>query len=122
MKIQNMPVLAGLVAGLCASVAATPALAQTCKAGTALTYPATKKVEQIDDYHGTKVADPYRWLEDANSAETAAWVAAENKVTQSVLPGPDPAARADQGAPDQALELRALRRAVQGRRPLFLQP
>jgi prolyl oligopeptidase len=85
MKIQNMPVLAGLVAGLCASVAATPALAQTCKAGTALTYPATKKVEQIDDYHGTKVADPYRWLEDANSAETAAWVAAENKVTQSVL-------------------------------------
>jgi hypothetical protein len=32
-------------------------------------YPNTKKVDQIDSYHGTKVADPYRWLEDDNSAE-----------------------------------------------------
>ncbi|HEX6464345.1 MAG TPA: hypothetical protein VFZ98_07830, partial [Vicinamibacterales bacterium] len=46
-----------------------------------LQYPATRKVEQVDDYHGTKVADPYRWLEDDNSPETAAWVKAENAVT-----------------------------------------
>jgi prolyl oligopeptidase len=46
-----------------------------------LTYPDTRKVEQTDDFFGTKVADPYRWLEDDNSAETAAWVAAENTVT-----------------------------------------
>jgi prolyl oligopeptidase len=46
-----------------------------------LDYPKTRKVEQVDNYHGTSVADPYRWLEDDTSAETAAWVAAENKVT-----------------------------------------
>lgn len=61
----------------------TPA-AQTCS-GTPLSYPVAKKVDQVDDYHGTKVADPYRWLEDANSAETKAWVDAENKVTQDWL-------------------------------------
>ena len=48
-------------------------------------YPETKKVDQVDDYFGTKVSDPYRWLEDDKSAETAAWVAAENKITQDYL-------------------------------------
>ena len=48
-------------------------------------YPETKKVTQEDDYFGTKVADPYRWLEDDMSPETAAWVAAQNKVTQDYL-------------------------------------
>jgi len=48
-------------------------------------YPETKKVTQVDDYFGTKVSDPYRWLEDDKSAETAAWVAAQNKVTQDYL-------------------------------------
>ena len=50
-----------------------------------LKYPNTKKVTQTDDYFGTKVSDPYRWLEDDKSDETAAWVAAENKVTQNYL-------------------------------------
>lgn len=53
--------------------------------GTRLTYPETRKVDQVDDYFGTKVADPYRWLEDDKSADTAAWVAAENKVTFAYL-------------------------------------
>ena len=48
-------------------------------------YPATRKDEQVDDYYGTKVADPYRWLEDDNSAETLAWVKAQNQVTQNYL-------------------------------------
>jgi len=62
------------------------ALAQSCPAsGTPPSYPETRKVDQQDTYHGTVVADPYRWLEDADSAETQAWVAAQNKVTQSVL-------------------------------------
>ncbi len=48
-------------------------------------YPETRKAEQTDNYHGTTVADPYRWLEDDNSAETKAWVAAQNTVTESFL-------------------------------------
>ena len=48
-------------------------------------YPETKKVDQVDDYHGTKVADPYRWLEDLDSPETEAWVKAQNKVTFAYL-------------------------------------
>ena len=52
-----------------------------------LTYPDTRRVEQVDEYHGVKVADPYRWLEqDARKApEVAAWVAAENEVTFAYL-------------------------------------
>lgn len=50
-----------------------------------LQYPVTKKIDQTDDYFGTKVADPYRWLEDDKSAETKEWVKAENAVTQTYL-------------------------------------
>ncbi len=48
-------------------------------------YPETRKDEQVDDYHGIKVADPYRWLEDDNSVETLAWVNAQNQVTRGYL-------------------------------------
>ncbi|RPI99884.1 MAG: S9 family peptidase, partial [Candidatus Aminicenantes bacterium] len=50
-----------------------------------LAYPETKTVDQVDDYFGTKVADPYRWLEDDNAEEVKAWVQAENAVTFGYL-------------------------------------
>ncbi|UUZ49028.1 hypothetical protein LP420_00255 [Massilia sp. B-10] len=76
---------ASLVLSLLAAFSAN-AFAQSCPAnGTGLSYPDTRKVEQKDSYHGTVIADPYRWLEDADSADTKAWVEAQNKVTQSVL-------------------------------------
>ncbi len=48
-------------------------------------YPETRKGKVVEDYFGTEVADPYRWLEDDRSAETEAWVAEQNKVTRSYL-------------------------------------
>ena len=60
---------------------AAAALGSTALLAQQLQYPVTKKVDHVDDYHGTKVADPYRWLEDDMSPETAAWVEAENNVT-----------------------------------------
>ena len=50
-----------------------------------LNYPETKKTATVDTYFGTEVNDPYRWLEDDKSAETAAWVKEENKVTFDYL-------------------------------------
>jgi prolyl oligopeptidase len=73
-----------LLASLILSQAA--ALAQTCPVpGATLNYPITRTVDQQDNYHGTTIADPYRWLEDANSDETHAWVEAQNKLTQGYL-------------------------------------
>ena len=66
-------------------------LAQTSKTqsqkqmDTPFVYPAAKKIEQIDDYHGTKVADPYRWLENPDSDDTRAWIETENKLTFGFL-------------------------------------
>lgn len=48
-------------------------------------YPESKKVDQVDDYHGTKVMDPYRWLENADAENTKTWVEAQNKVTFAYL-------------------------------------
>ena len=48
-------------------------------------YPAARKVEQTDDYFGTMVSDPYRWMEDVDSAELKTWIDAENELTQAYL-------------------------------------
>jgi prolyl oligopeptidase len=68
----------GVVAGVIVLMA-TLALAET------LQYPVARKMMQVDDYHGHKVSDPYRWLEDDRSEETARWVKAENELTFSYL-------------------------------------
>lgn len=48
-------------------------------------YSQTRKSDQVDNYHGVTVADPYRWLEDLDSEETASWVEAQNAVTFGYL-------------------------------------
>ena len=58
---------------------AAPAPAQT------LQYPAARKSDVVDDYHGTRVPDPYRWLEDPDSPESRAWIEAQNKLTATYL-------------------------------------
>jgi prolyl oligopeptidase len=70
--------------------AVVTAILQSCKTtqiknSNSLEYPITKKVDTVDVYFGTQVKDPYRWLEDDRSKETAQWVKAENKVTFNYL-------------------------------------
>src|SRR5260370_29468740 len=58
---------------------AVPAPAQT------LQYPVARKSDVVDDYHGTQVRDPYRWLEDPDSPESRAWIEAQNRLTAAYL-------------------------------------
>jgi prolyl oligopeptidase len=74
-------VLSAAILLVCANTPPLPAQTE----GAALEYPKVKTVDQVDDYHGTKVADPYRWLEDADSPDTKAWVEAEDKLTFGYL-------------------------------------
>lgn len=48
-------------------------------------YPKPRRADQVDDFHGVKVADPYRWMEDTESSETQAWIEAQNKLTDAYL-------------------------------------
>jgi prolyl oligopeptidase len=57
----------------------------TARSEAQLRYPQTQKTEQSDDYFGTRVNDPYRWLEDDNSAATKQWVKQQNAVTEEYL-------------------------------------
>lgn len=73
------PIILGLVGTfLCGGIAMT---------AEKMTYPVSKKIDHVDELHGVKVPDPYRWLEDdvRESKDVAAWVEAENKVTMSYL-------------------------------------
>ncbi|MEZ5285599.1 MAG: hypothetical protein R2712_12505 [Vicinamibacterales bacterium] len=64
-----------------AAVACTPA----APARTSMTYPQTARGDVVEDYHGTEVPDPYRWMEDLDAPAVADWVAAENAVTEPYL-------------------------------------
>ena len=50
-----------------------------------LRYPVARKIEQTDDYLGTAVSDPFRWMEEVDSAELKTWIDAENELTQEYL-------------------------------------
>ena len=84
-QVWNQAVSSALILSslLLAGCAGHPALRQAAEQSSA--YPVTPKVDQADDYHGTKVADPYRWLEETDAPQTKAWVAAQNKVTFAYL-------------------------------------
>ena len=87
MQLRSATLVFSLLAAFGGNALAQTAVQQACAAGDspAVTYPVTKKVAQQDSYFGTTIADPYRWLEDANSAETHDWVVEQNKLTQSYL-------------------------------------
>ncbi|HMI55200.1 MAG TPA: hypothetical protein VK494_03340, partial [Gemmatimonadaceae bacterium] len=66
-------------------VMATGTLSAQTTPSTRLTYPTAARDSQIDVYHGTTIADPYRWLEDVDAPATKEWVIAQNKLTDSFL-------------------------------------
>jgi prolyl oligopeptidase len=80
MQRTILAALALVVAG-CLSPVETPKHSK----GAAMRYPDARRSDQVDDYHGTKVPDPYRWLEDPDSPETRKWIEAENKLTFDFL-------------------------------------
>jgi len=66
-------------------LAAALASSSILAAQSPLTYPAAHTVDQVDDYFGTKVSDPYRWMENVDSPEVKQWVDAENTLTRSYI-------------------------------------
>jgi prolyl oligopeptidase len=77
-----------LNAAVVLSLAVAPAAASAADARSRLAYPAAHKADVVDDYNGVKVADPYRWLENADDPATVAWVDQENSLTRSLLDRP----------------------------------
>src|SRR3954463_2166528 len=78
----RIPLNTPIISAMLIAAAALPA--QTT-ANAPLTYPTAARGTQVDDYHGTSIADPYRWLEDVDAPATKAWVEAENRLTDSFL-------------------------------------
>ena len=82
-------ILAACLPGLSIQAADVTRLADvtetTAAAVNRLVYPDTQRGNVVDTYHGTRVPDPYRWLEDLDAPETQAWIEAENKITERYL-------------------------------------
>ncbi len=80
MRIRVADAIGLLLAGPIACLGQTTPTDRTAPA-----YPQTRTIEVIDSYHGVRVPDPYRWLEDLDSAEVKAWIDAQNRVTFDYL-------------------------------------
>jgi prolyl oligopeptidase len=80
-KLQALVVIAALGAASCERADSADSTVTQKR----LTYPVAQKGTVVDDLHGTKVPDPYRWMEALDSKEVAQWVAAENAVTEPYL-------------------------------------
>src|SRR5688572_27826371 len=78
---QIRPLSFAFLAGVALVASAGVARSQT----PSFAYPATRRVDQVDEYHGTRVVDPYRWLEDVVSPDTRGWIDAQNALTRSYL-------------------------------------
>ena len=77
--------LTGTMLALLVSCNQTTTSEQTTTNSEPMNYPSTKKGEVVDTYFGTPMPDPYRWLEDDKSAETAEWVKKQNEFTFAYL-------------------------------------
>jgi prolyl oligopeptidase len=88
MRLKHRLAIAALLALSASAIALAQPTTQTQSKSTmkkAYVYPPARKADQVDDYHGVKVADPYRWLEDPDAAESRAWIEAQNKLTFDFL-------------------------------------
>jgi prolyl oligopeptidase len=79
-----IPALA-LALALAAPLSAQTMVSSNAPPAAKLSYPAAKKSDHVDEYHGTKVPDPYRWLENSDSPETRQWIEEQNKLTFGYL-------------------------------------
>ena len=88
---KRSPVAVALTIALAASLAACGGSQEAAAPTTAavapatIAYPSARTVEQTDDYHGTPVSDPYRWMENLDDPELQPWIAAENKLVADFI-------------------------------------
>jgi prolyl oligopeptidase len=85
MLLRPFAVCAVLTLAGCASPPASSPERASAATAQGLSYPPARTVDQVDVYHGERIADPYRWMEDLDSPELARWIGQENRLTESFL-------------------------------------